>query len=287
MLCAVGLSACGENNSEKTECTSSSSSSSSVIQAIAVESVTLDKTAITLEIGGEETLTATVTPDNATDKAVAWSSDNTAVATVADGKVTAVSAGTATVTAAADGKSATCSVTVNAPAPITEVTAEQWAKIMVSADNFTFINSLGEQSMTAKIDGTTRSQGRDGMEQIFVVEGDKYFSYDNFDGKWKKSSITEEVYGQSESVAQTVAFFRDDFASFDYVEGKYVATALDKMDTMNGVLNNVEIAFENGTLVSIKFSVTYGVSVYNCEIINVGTTEITLPEDYTDLTVGV
>lgn len=47
-----------------------------------VASVALDKSSLTLEVGGEATLTATVTPDNATDKTVVWSSDNTAVAIV-------------------------------------------------------------------------------------------------------------------------------------------------------------------------------------------------------------
>ena len=115
--CAFGLVAC--NNT------------------VAVESVTLDKTSVTLQVGGEETLTATVTPDNATDKAVTWSSDNTAVATVANGKVTAVSAGTATVTATAGGKSATCAVTVET---VKTVTSEQWKQAMESADKF-FINA--------------------------------------------------------------------------------------------------------------------------------------------------
>lgn len=82
-----------------------------------VTEVEINKTSTTLTVGGTETLTATVRPDNATDKTVTWSSDNTSVATVgANGKVTAVAAGTATITVTTtDGsKTATCSVTVNA-----------------------------------------------------------------------------------------------------------------------------------------------------------------------------
>ena len=82
-----------------------------------VTSVTLDKTSLTLDVGGSDTLTATVKPDNATDKAVTWSSSNENVATVdQNGNVKAVGAGTATITAAASdgsGKTATCEVTVN------------------------------------------------------------------------------------------------------------------------------------------------------------------------------
>ena len=90
-----------------------------------VTGVKLDKTAVTIPYGGTEplTLTATVSPDGATDKTVTWSSSDTTVATVdANGKVTAVKAGTAAITATAtngtadnttDDKTATCTVTVS------------------------------------------------------------------------------------------------------------------------------------------------------------------------------
>ena len=80
---------------------------------VEVESITLNKTELTLEIGGSETLNATVLPDTATDKTVTWESSNNEVATVEDGVVTAVAAGNATITATAGGKSATCSVVVS------------------------------------------------------------------------------------------------------------------------------------------------------------------------------
>ena len=85
---------------------------------IAVTSVALDKSELALTVGDAAVqLTATVAPDNATDKAVTWSSDKTSVATVdATGKVTAVAEGTATITAKAGDKTATCTVTVTAKA---------------------------------------------------------------------------------------------------------------------------------------------------------------------------
>ena len=80
-----------------------------------VSGVALDKTSAELQVGKTLTLTATVTPDNATDKAVAWTSSNDAVATVdANGIVTAKAEGTATITATAGGKTVTCTVTVKA-----------------------------------------------------------------------------------------------------------------------------------------------------------------------------
>ena len=81
---------------------------------VAVTSVTLSSTELTLTVGETATLTATVGPEDATDKTVTWSVDGDAV-TVDDGKVTAVKAGEATITAACGGKSASCKVTVSAP----------------------------------------------------------------------------------------------------------------------------------------------------------------------------
>ena len=81
---------------------------------IAVTSVTLNKTELSLNKGQSETLTAAVKPDDATDKTVAWSSSNTSIVTVdQSGKVIAVNEGSATITAKAGEKRATCSVTVN------------------------------------------------------------------------------------------------------------------------------------------------------------------------------
>ena len=83
------------------------------IEVIAVTSVTLDQTSLTLEEEQTATLAATVKPDDATDKTVTWSSSDATVAKVDEtGKVTAVKEGTATITAKAGEKSATCEVTV-------------------------------------------------------------------------------------------------------------------------------------------------------------------------------
>ena len=84
-------------------------------QTVPVTGVTLDKAELTLEKGSTGTLKATVEPQNATNNTVTWSSSNPEFVTVANGTVTAVSAGTATITVTtADGNhKATCAVTVN------------------------------------------------------------------------------------------------------------------------------------------------------------------------------
>lgn len=86
-------------------------------KTVAVTSVAVSPKTLNLEVGQTGTLTATVKPDNATNKTVTWTTSNDKVATVDNnGVVTAVGKGTATITAAADGKTATCTVTVKVPA---------------------------------------------------------------------------------------------------------------------------------------------------------------------------
>jgi len=85
---------------------------------VLVTGVTLSSQSLTLNTGNTSTLTATVSPSNATNKNVTWSTSNSSVATVSSsGVVTAVGKGTAniTVTTADGGYTATCSVTVNQP----------------------------------------------------------------------------------------------------------------------------------------------------------------------------
>lgn len=81
-------------------------------------SVSLNKTALTLDVGKSYTLTKTVSPSNAVTS-YTWSSSNTSVATVdKNGKVTAKASGTATITVkTSNGKTANCKVTVNLPTP--------------------------------------------------------------------------------------------------------------------------------------------------------------------------
>ena len=81
---------------------------------IAVSGITLSQSSVSIEEGATVSLTANVSPSNATDKTVTWSSSNTGVASVAGGVVTGVAEGSATVTATAGGKSAKCEVKVTA-----------------------------------------------------------------------------------------------------------------------------------------------------------------------------
>lgn len=84
-------------------------------EIVPVSQITLNKAETSISVGNSETLTATVTPNDATKKDVIWTSSNTDVATVESGVVTAKAAGTATITVKAkdsSGISASCEITV-------------------------------------------------------------------------------------------------------------------------------------------------------------------------------
>ena len=97
---------------------SSEASSSSSEGPVAVSSVSLDQSSLVFDEGDDDvTLTATVLPANAANKAVVWSSSDSNVASVNEGKVTPVNPGQATITVkTVDGnKTASCKATVNFP----------------------------------------------------------------------------------------------------------------------------------------------------------------------------
>ena len=99
----------------KTEASYRSQEEHFMVTVIPVESILLDKTKLELIIGNTATLTATVLPENATNKNVFWTCSNESVATVSStGEVIGISKGDAiiTVTTEDGGKTATCNVTV-------------------------------------------------------------------------------------------------------------------------------------------------------------------------------
>ena len=97
-----------------------------------VEGITLDKTEGVLTVGNTVTVTATVTPDTATNASVTWTSSDEAIATVdSEGKITAVAPGTATITAVSDNNpdaNATYAVTVQAKKVVTSTSTKTSSK---------------------------------------------------------------------------------------------------------------------------------------------------------------
>ncbi len=126
-----------------------SASCAVTVEATPVSDVTVDPTQVTLKAGQSATLSATVSPDDATDKTVVWTSSNTEVATVAYGVVTARKVGTATITAKACDKSATCAVTVEAT-PVSGVTVEPTLLTLKAGQTATLSAAVSPDDATDK-----------------------------------------------------------------------------------------------------------------------------------------
>ncbi len=176
-----------------------------------VTGIQLDKSSISILKGKTATLTATVSPNNASNKTVTWKSSNTAVATVSSsGKVTAVAPGTATITVTAEdgsGKSATCKVTVTQP--VTGITLN--ATIVNMKENETYAlnatikpDNAGNKAVTWKSSDTAVATVDTNGKITAVGAGTATVTATAKDGSGKKASC--EVNVMSEKEYQVRAF---------------------------------------------------------------------------------
>ena len=117
------------------------------VSAIDAESVELDKTTLKLKVGETDTLTASVAPENTSDKTVIWSSSDEAIASVKDGVVTAIALGGATITATCGTVSAICKVSV-IPTPVESITLSEATLNMTSGDKKTLTATVKPEDAT-------------------------------------------------------------------------------------------------------------------------------------------
>ena len=165
-----------------------------------VTSVTLNKYALSLEVGKTGKLSATVLPDTATDKSVTWSSNNEAVATVStNGTVTAHKAGTAVITArTANGKSASCTVTVTGGSTEPTEPVEPTNSVSASATLRTAGHSDGKPSFrlalkNAKNVATVRVQFTADTNLVSVTGTNGFTVLDQPQGSYADGKYTGEV----------------------------------------------------------------------------------------------
>lgn len=118
-----------------------------------VEGISVNPTSLEMEVDDTYKLTATVTPEDATDKTITWRSSDRAIATVAeDGTVTAIAAGTATIYASSsNGLTAECAVTVNpAYEEVMSITLTNTELIMIEGDSTDLIAIVSPDNATDK-----------------------------------------------------------------------------------------------------------------------------------------
>ena len=118
---------------------------------VEVTSITLSETTLTLSEGDTKTITATVSPSDATDKTIIWTSTNNDVATVSNGTITAIAPGNATITAYCGAGIATCQVTVNAKViPVTSITLSKTSITLTEGDSTTLTATVHPSDATDK-----------------------------------------------------------------------------------------------------------------------------------------
>lgn len=156
---------------------------------IPVTSVTLNKSELSIVEGSQETLVATVKPDDATDKTVTWKSSNTTIVSVSsDGKLSALKEGSATITASAGDKSAACKVTVEKKVVlVTSITLDKTDLTLVEGHEETLVATVKPDNATdktvtwksfdasiASVNGEGRvSALKEGSTTITATAGDK------------------------------------------------------------------------------------------------------------------
>ena len=122
-----------------------------VSNTVPVTSVTLNRSSLFLEEGQRASLYATVCPDNATNKNVTWKSSNNGVATVSGGIVTAVSKGSAKITATAadgSGKSASCTVVVTGDTLVSSICISPDTRTMITDKSAYFYATVCPENAT-------------------------------------------------------------------------------------------------------------------------------------------
>ena len=148
------VSALAEGNTTITAMAGGKTASCSVTVVkgvVAVSSISLNKDSIELVEGDSETLTATVSPNDATDKTVSWTSSNTGVATVKDGTITAIKEGEATITAKAGEKTASCKVIVAKKViPVESIELNKTELELVEGDSETLTATISPEDATNK-----------------------------------------------------------------------------------------------------------------------------------------
>ena len=183
-----------------------------------VNKVSLDKTELDLTVGDTQTLTATITPDNANNKNVSWSSDKPSVATVDEnGKVTAVAAGTANITVkTVDGeKTAVCTVTVTAKSSGGSSSGSSSAPTYpVTAPSKTENGSIAVSPKNAK-KGTTVTITVT-PDKGYTLETLTVLDKDGREIKLTKKNDTQYTFTMPASKVETKATFMDDNAMLNY-----------------------------------------------------------------------
>ena len=245
--------------------------------AVPATSVTLDKTEATLYPSQTTTLTTTIAPENTTDT-ITWTSSDADVATVADGVVTAVAAGTATITAKANDEAvATCTITVKsigtetAPLSVTELKA--LADELIPNKDDKFSQTVYVTGTISKI--TTAFSSEHGNISFNISDGTSEFLV----YRAVATSDTQFLVGDTVVVSGTLTNYK---GTKEYAAG-CVATSKARGTTTititgaeNATVTGLSETAENGTPISFTVTANEG---YVLSSVKAGDTPLVAGED--------
>ncbi|MCH5202891.1 MAG: Ig-like domain-containing protein, partial [Oscillospiraceae bacterium] len=227
---------------------------------IQVESVEIKNAVETIKVGETTAFSAIVTPDNATESDVVWSSSDESVATVdVEGKITAVGPGTTTITAEADGKSATVSLTVLQD--VTAVSLNAKTKVLYTGSTYQLKATVKPENASNKaIQWTSSNKNVATVSQTGKVtakaKGTAVITATATDGSgvYGKCTITVKQRVTKIKLSKTTVKLKKKGTS-----AKIKATALPKnanVKTMTVIVENKKIAKINKTKISSGKAVT-------------------------------
>ena len=266
-------------------------------------SIALNQTTATLKASETITLIATVLPENATNKSVTWKSSNEAVATVdANGLVTAIAVGEATITATTtDGsnKSATCKVTVTSTLA-TSITLDYTEYEMVEKSEFQLTATILPESTKNKgvvwssSDKWVASVNENGLVTAYSV-GEATIIVTTVDGSNLSASCTVTVVP---TLAESIALDKTEISLEATETATLVATVLPELTTDKSVEwsssdESVAVVDDNGVVTAISVgdaiitaTVTDGSGVSaSCQVTVIPTMAVSIELDQTEVSV--
>ena len=129
---------------------------------VAVSGVSIDQTSVEMTVGEKKQMSATISPAEATDQTITWSSSNKSVATIStQGLVTAIAEGTTTIKARAGGKTSACIVTVRKEIiAVTSITLDKSSLALVKGESETLVATVNPSNAThTKVSWTSSNPG--------------------------------------------------------------------------------------------------------------------------------
>ena len=221
-------------------CNQPASGGDPVVETVSVTGVALNKTTVALTVNQTETLTATITPTNATNKNVTWSANGDGVVSVVDGLVRALKVGTSTVTATTvdGGYTATCQVTVSAATvAVTGVTLNKASLSLTVGDSETLTATVAPSDATNKnvtwsvtgdavtVNNGTVTAAKAGNATVTVTTVDGGFTANCAVTVEEASTKPVDAVDLTYSTADTLGEHGDDYCYFNDPEKWSGATA--------------------------------------------------------------